>query len=230
MGRKAKKRRKTQGTASRTRQGTGSRVRNHTGSTPLHFAVASNDLHTIEHLLGRGIDVNVLTPKGETPMHLAALFNRVDAMKTLKSHGGDITAQDYEGWTPLYSAILSLVHKEENPLAALEWLIAQEYKDTAKIDLNVQCFKGRTPMHLAAYMNSVEAMEFLVNHGANINIPDFAKITPMDLAISFGATNATKWLKLKSDEITENPKTAQETDSKFQNHRFDQNTIHVQSS
>ncbi|WP_353289147.1 ankyrin repeat domain-containing protein [Wolbachia endosymbiont (group A) of Pogonocherus hispidulus] len=50
--------------------------------------------------------------------------------------------------------------------------------------MHAQAQNGATPLHFAAYYGHLDTAKFLVEKGANINVEDNYKNTPMGLAIA----------------------------------------------
>lgn len=69
--------------------------------TPLHSALARNDLPVVELLVAHGADVNATQQGGYTPLHEAAQNGNLEATILLLSHGAKINAKTENGKTPL---------------------------------------------------------------------------------------------------------------------------------
>lgn len=104
----------------------------HTGScatrdehdwTPLHAAVASDDVDKVKNLLqddNKGTLLDASSSDGWTPLHIAAALNGnpratalsdcderdigLTVLKTLLDEGADRNARNKDGWTPLHVA------------------------------------------------------------------------------------------------------------------------------
>ncbi|MFC2156492.1 ankyrin repeat domain-containing protein [Acidobacteriota bacterium] len=48
-------------------------------------------------------------------------------------------------------------------------------------DVNIKNLWKRTPLHEAAEANHVDAMKILLDHGADMNSPDYHQVTPLDI-------------------------------------------------
>jgi hypothetical protein len=63
-------------------------VRDKDGLTPLHLAVAQNNLRVIEALMTNGADVSVTTPRGQTAYQIAASCENLEALQLLRDMMG----------------------------------------------------------------------------------------------------------------------------------------------
>ncbi len=82
--------------------------------TALHFASHDGHLSTVELLIGRGADVNALTPQKQTPLYLVSMDPEPNNSKMkaeqckiaelLIQKGADVNAKDNVGQTPLHLA------------------------------------------------------------------------------------------------------------------------------
>ena len=70
---------------------------------------------------------------------------------------------------------------EGNQPSMMIYLISKEYQSSQSVDEN-----GSTPLHWACYAGAEEAVNFLLNLGANINAQDKEKLTPLHLAVLGG--------------------------------------------
>lgn len=77
------------------------------GYTPLHEAVSGGHHKVLDHLLGKGGDVNCRANSGYTPLHLAASAGHINCVKILLKHDANIILVDDYGKTPKQTAALS---------------------------------------------------------------------------------------------------------------------------
>nr|KAG5709649.1 hypothetical protein BaRGS_027674 [Batillaria attramentaria] len=168
-----------------------------TGRCALHYAVEGNHRKTVECLLRRGADVNVEDHHGRRPddiplcqgtnddCHEVIEFNRTRRMETLserirkgeleKHHlqPTDLFVVDNDGYTLVMTAAIYNRHD------VLETLL--QTNDTA---IDAQHIKtGMTALAIAAQMGNVEAVEVLLNRGANPTIKDMKDYLPLHHAV-----------------------------------------------
>ncbi|KAJ1520640.1 hypothetical protein ONE63_003748 [Megalurothrips usitatus] len=137
------------------------------GKLPIHAAVENNDIAAVTRqcilLKARRSSVNLPNLKDESPLQLALIFGHSSLVKVLLQHGADATAIDHEGNTTLHLAVM---HAED----ALESLLLS--KQLSKKLLNCLNDDGFSALHLAAQHDKVQAINLLVIHGAEVDLPD----------------------------------------------------------
>lgn len=69
--------------------------------TPLHVAVASQNLQVAKFLLEHGADVNARDAEARTPLHFAIKYRDLEILRLLLDAQADPNAKDSVGWTPL---------------------------------------------------------------------------------------------------------------------------------
>ncbi|HEY0963022.1 MAG TPA: ankyrin repeat domain-containing protein [Pseudomonadales bacterium] len=180
------------------------------GLTPLLFAARSGCLACVDALLAAGADPNLPNPDGVTPL-LAALDNfHFDVANLLLDNGADPQAFDWWGRTPLYLAIDA--RSIESPGRRLDkagkdaaLAIAKRLLDAgAFVDAQMNFHRpgvgggngrysdellttGTTPLLRAAVGHDAEAAQLLLEHGAQVDLPNVFGITPL-IAVSGIAT------------------------------------------
>ncbi len=126
------------------------------GGTALHFAAASGAEKVAEALIEAGADVNAQDKKLVTPLHDAVFENREKVVSSLMEHGANLSVEDDEGRTAADYAVLD---NKSNDLV----------KHFAKSpgDRN-----GHTPFHYAASEGKYEAVQALLDAGADVDARD----------------------------------------------------------
>lgn len=137
--------------------------------TPLHWAALKSDDKAVAMLLAAGAMVDVPDRKGKTALHKSCLVGSEACVANLIAFGADVDAGDQYGYRPMHFA----VHYD-----ASGTLISMLVSNGADIDDARNIF-NRTPLIRAATFNSVRTSKFLLENGANANIPDREGDTPL---------------------------------------------------
>lgn len=152
--------------------------------TPLHLAVEKGHIDVARLLLQRGAKVNAKMSDGTTPLILAASSGRIDLLSLLVQHGGDISFHNQLGFSP-FTAAAGSAHWE-----AAEWLL----KAGANVDDRP---RGRgataTSLMTAAGNKNVEAVTFLLRHGASVHLQDEKGFTALHWAVIGAAAHVRNW-------------------------------------
>ena len=91
----------------------------------------------------------------------------------LDDEGVDVNRSDGDLYTALHR-VVEHFSAEKNHLAILRILVARG----ANVNADLPATDGWTPLHIAAWSGSVEAVEFLLNAGANPTLTDWYGQTP----------------------------------------------------
>jgi ankyrin repeat protein len=166
-------------------------AKNQYGTSALTEAAIIGSPAVIEALLQAGADPNTRNPEGETPLMTAARAGHVDAARLLVKAGADVNAQ--ESW---------------GGQSALMWASAQGQAEMVKFlaaqgaDLNARGVVrqwerkviteprpkdmnkgGFTPLLYAAREGCVACARYLVEAGADPNLEDPDRVTPLNMAL-----------------------------------------------
>ena len=139
--------------------------------TPLHRAVAFDNMGEAESLIANGADVDARDSNGSTPLSIAIDKGWKDMAELLIDNGADVNAKLKEiGWTTLHYSLFS------NEKAITELLI------TKGADVNTADPSGWTPLHWAASFGDYNAAELLIAKGADVNARTQEGETPLHYA------------------------------------------------
>lgn len=177
-------------------------------STPLHKAAGRNDIPLAVLLLDKGANVNAVDILDALPIHWAAASQSADIVAVLVSRGSKVNVRDKYGYAPLhlsfrmrneFAAAATTSHAKHIPLSAEEISAENERKQKRfrvveellffGADINFKKEDGTTAMHMCCERNDTDAVEFLMQHKAILNVRDRWGETPL---ISAASNNAVK--------------------------------------
>ncbi|XP_014679106.1 PREDICTED: putative ankyrin repeat protein RF_0381 [Priapulus caudatus] len=151
------------------------------GVTSLHIAACYRQLDIVRLLLEAGADPNVAeTNKGETPLMRAVEEDEQMMERILLSHGVDAYTADSQGETSLYHA--SHGQTSLHTAALSGQLDIMRMLLEAGVDLNVAAteeMKSFTALHYSCDRLRTEMITHLLKHGADPNLVDCNKRTPL---------------------------------------------------
>jgi ankyrin repeat protein len=139
----------------------------------------------------RGPDGTPFTMKGATPYFLAAVAGDASLMRLLGTSGADPRLTAEGGATPLMAAARSActgscefrgANLEVDEAAAAAALDAVKAAVELGADLNAANEDGLTAMHMAAFTGADGVVQFLADHGANVDVQDKRGETPWSMA------------------------------------------------
>src|SRR5665213_1640767 len=138
--------------------------------------------------LDRGDDTMLTT--GTTPLLRAAKAADLPSMRLLLAKGADPALATRAGITPLMAAA-GLGSKEEDTTGRFkteaEAIEAIQLCLDAGVDINAANGQGQTALHAAALKGYDKVVQFLADHGANLEAKDKRGNTPLDEALGQGA-------------------------------------------
>ena len=204
------------------------------GETPLYRASNNGYADIAKLLIENGADVDAQNKNGWTPLHQAAFRGKIDIVKALIENGVDPFIKNKYGETALdlcedntvrerlkkymedYESILEEITKEKEysifgePLldAVLNSDLIEVKKCvfSGKYNIDVQDDKGYTPLMYAIMDHNFDIVEFLVDHGADINLCNFKGQSPLKIAYKYDDEKIASYLLEKgaTDKVIEN--------------------------
>jgi ankyrin repeat protein len=176
--------------------------------------IRDGKLRLVQALLARGADANAelakLPPRvgytqlpieqraaganphpGATPFLLAAMAGDVDVMRALAAGGADPRRTAGDKTTPLMVAAGLGRYLAESHVTEARSLEAVRLALELGGDINAANDAGNTALHGAAHIKSNALVQFLVDHGAAIDVANKRGQTPLTIADTIRAGSAT---------------------------------------
>ena len=194
------------------------------GFTPLLYAARRGCLECARALLHAGANKNLTDPDGVSPLLEAALNSNFDVAALLVDAGADVNKWDYWGRSPLYAAVdldtLPVGGRADRPsldhtssLALIRLLLDAG----ANPNLQLKLFPpyrslrddrgadqllgvGTTALVRAAKAGDVPAVQLLLAHGANAELPTASGITALMAAAGNGSSSIDTRGRYKSEQ------------------------------
>ncbi|RFU79741.1 ankyrin-3 [Trichoderma arundinaceum] len=130
------------------------------GQTALHVASADGSLHIVQLLVSQKADINARKKDGSTPLHLAVIEDRIDIVDYLLQEGADWKIECKEYGNALMAAVRNRNTK----------IITILLKAGAEINAKSSIYELHSAIQTAAYYGIKEAIEVLLQRGADVNI------------------------------------------------------------
>lgn len=146
------------------------------GRTATMIATYNNDVETAKVLIKAGADVNIQDNMKNNPFLYAGAEGYVEILKLTIEAGADPAMINRYGGTALIPA------SEHGHIDAIKELLTK-----TDIDVNHVNDLGWTALMEAIVLNNggeiqQQAIQLLLNHGADVNIPDTNNVTPLQHA------------------------------------------------
>lgn len=128
-----------------------------TGKTPLHIAVAEQQIETVTNLIDQGTNVNAQDDQNDiSPLHIAVKFRNEEIIKLLLNASADVNVKDKNWNTPLHIAV------ESQSTNIVKLLL------DAGADVDAENLNG-TPLHTSVNCGNSNMISLLLNAGANVH-------------------------------------------------------------
>lgn len=124
------------------------------------------------------INVDARNAEDESPLMMAALKGKLDAVRALLARDADVNKT---GWTPLHYAASAGSSQHLGIIALL-------LENHAYIDATSP--NGTTPLMMAAQYGSTEAVQLLLDEGADPTLRNMLKLTAADFALRVSRTES----------------------------------------
>ncbi len=167
-------------------------AQNEFGASALSEASISASAPVIEALVAAGADANLENPEGEAPLMLVARTGNVQAATLLLEAGADVNAKEEWGgqsalmWAASQSqpAMVKLLVGRGADVDARGIVRQWERKVIAEPRPKDMNRGGFTPLLYAARGGCIECAKELVAGGADLNLGDPERVTPLNIALT----------------------------------------------
>ncbi|KAJ5072233.1 ankyrin repeat protein [Anaeramoeba ignava] len=141
---------------------------------PLHLSVALRNYEITDLLVTQGAQIDCLDANKSTPLHIAIKNGDFRIVGYLISKGVNLEIEDGDGNKPIH---LAIIHDHMEILRKI-----------AGTGINLQMYnsQGTTALNIAAQQKNFAAFQILFDFGADINISDIDKKTPLHEAVERG--------------------------------------------
>ena len=150
-------------------------IKDKCGYTALHRAcIIYHDCspEVLSCLIENGADVNLSTDNNRTPLMTACEYGHVNTVTFLIEHGANVNLQDRDGLTAVHYAV-----RGSQACEILSCLMENG------ADVDAKTFDDCTPLMRAAEIGDTKVATFLIEHGANVDLPDKTGATALYYAL-----------------------------------------------
>lgn len=163
-------------------------LRDELGRTPLLYSTILNRVEMAKKLISSGADVNARDAKQDTPYLFAGAEGRDEILKVILENGADLSSTNRYGGTALIPA------SEKGHLETVKILLK------TKIDINHVNRLGWTALLEAIILSDggethQKIIHELIKAGADVNLPDKDKVSPLKHAQKRNYTEIIEMLK-----------------------------------
>ena len=151
----------------------------YTRCTPLFLAAAYGHLDILRCLVENGADINACSDDHCTPLMIAIKLGHKNVATYLAERGAKVNLKDDRGCTALHHA---MYYHHHDRLEVCSCLI-ERGADVNGCYNNKSPQNGRTPLMIASRYGQLDAMTFLIKHGANVNVQDKEGETALHYAV-----------------------------------------------
>ncbi|XP_047024086.1 26S proteasome non-ATPase regulatory subunit 10-like [Helicoverpa zea] len=144
-----------------------------TNSTPLILSSSAGRVDVVKLLLSKGANVNQKTNRGQSSLHYACSKGHFEVSKLLIEYDANVNDADVLNATPLHRAAA------QGRSNIVELLLASPH-----IKVDVCDSTGSTPLHIACEEDREAVACMLVKAGANMELANKDKKTPLELSSS----------------------------------------------
>ncbi|KAK9704482.1 Ankyrin repeats (3 copies) [Popillia japonica] len=181
------------------------------GTSPLYFAVQTDNVSVVKTLLKFGAKVNDTCRDGNTALHAAALYGSLPIVECLLNHKADARLTNAKGETARDVAInqgnTDIVNLLAQPVETEKNILIKSYYDKECMgfvsNMEDENCSDETPrcLHSAARIGDINIIRHLVDTGLSINSQNMYGCTPLRIAARQGRVDVAKFLIEKGANV-----------------------------
>lgn len=176
-------------------------IRSHGGKkTLIGLLIKHNKLDTLQMMLSKGANIEIVNANGETPLMTALQLRNSEAAKILIERGANVNSRNYHGRTPIFftkniellnllvsnGADVNAKDNSGNTTLINDFLTSEFTTVSALIKLganpNIVSNNGTSALSRAVERSEDGMVEFLLDNGADVNLEHDDKMTPLLIA------------------------------------------------
>ena len=175
--------------------------------TALHYSSFKGHLNVVEYLVEHGCDMNSKDRQDQTPLHHSSSQGHLNVVKYLVEHGCDIGAYDMRHQLSVELATKSGHDNVVKYLKTIHDIYLKAFIDSKNgilesiielhhdhLNLDTRDNDFRTLLHYSSSYGHLNVVEYLVEHGCDINSKDIQDQTPLHYSSSKGHLNVVEYL------------------------------------
>jgi transient receptor potential cation channel subfamily A protein 1 len=164
------------------------------GMTLLHSAASGNQTEVMTYLIDSGISIDATDNSGNTALHISTANEHIDAVHLLLNRGANDSILNRNEDAPLHIAVRNGSSD-----------VVNAFLEHPTVNIVVQGYRLRTPLHIAAEQDNVEIIDIINN--SSLAVEEFKNkasfrlcaydsdmLTPIHYAARCGSANAMDYM------------------------------------
>ena len=137
--------------------------------TPLFLAAAYGHLDILRCLVENGADINGCSKGQCTPLMIAIKMGHKNVATFLTEHGAKVDLKDDDGFSALHHAMYLYHHSDSLEICSC---LIKHGADVNSFNHGKRFHSSSTPLMIAIEMGHINVANFLVEHGAKVDLKD----------------------------------------------------------
>ncbi|KAK5651657.1 hypothetical protein OQA88_11832 [Cercophora sp. LCS_1] len=159
------------------------------GWTALHLAAIKGDAKAVRALVRAGADVDAKTGRHSVmPLYYACRYGHEEVVRVLLTSGADVNLRDCYGRQPIHSSVGTVAKVN---------IVRMLLRHGA--DVNSPGMQGYPPLMYAVLWGTIEAVEFLVENGADMTARSVFGETMLMMAVRVLRHDSARWLSARAE-------------------------------